>query len=115
MARAHQVRRLRHQLAERTGPRPYRKGAIQPLKAFFLDLAVSRKVETLEGMMSRLPFEPYAPVRRQLLNLVRVVNKARKAAGFEPLAYSCVRMKRRIVRPFETNRPFEGHSDGGAG
>lgn len=85
------------------------------LKAFLLELAVSRKVETLERMMAGLPFEPYAPVRRQLLNLVRVVNKARKAAGFEPLAYSCVRMKRRIVRPFETNRPFEGHSDGGAG
>ncbi len=70
------------------------------LKAYFLDLAVRRKAATLERMVAGLPFEPYAPVRRQLLNLVRAMNKARKAAGFEPLSFSCVRMKRRIVRPF---------------
>ena len=70
------------------------------LKACFLELAVKRKAETLEGMIARLPFEPYAPVRRQILNLVRVMNKARKVAGFEPLSFSCVRMKRRIAKPF---------------
>ncbi len=70
------------------------------LKACFLDLAVKRKAETLEQMMARLPFEPYAPVRRQLLNLVRAVNKARKVKGFKLLAYSCIRTRRRIVRPF---------------
>ena len=70
------------------------------LKATFLELATRRKAETLEGMMSGLPFEPYAPVRRQLLNLVRAMNKARKLAGYGPLSASCLRMKRRIVRPF---------------
>lgn len=79
------------------------------LKAYFLDLALRRRAETLERMVAGLPFEPYAPVRRQLLNLVRAMNKARKVAGFDPLSYSCVRMKRRIVRP------FEGRSGGGAG
>ena len=77
------------------------------LKAYFLDLAVRRKVETLERMIAGLPFEPYAPVRRQLLDLVRAMNKARKVAGFEPVSFSCVRMKRRIVRPFKCRRASE--------
>lgn len=70
------------------------------LKATFLELALRRSSERLERMMATLPFEPYAPVRRQLLGLVRSVNAARKAAGLAPLPYDCVRMKRRIVRPF---------------
>lgn len=48
-----------------------------------------------------LRFEPYAPVRRQLLNLLRTVNRTRKRAGFEPLPVECLRLKRRIYRPFE--------------
>jgi hypothetical protein len=70
------------------------------LKAVFLELALRRSVERLERMIATLPFEPYAPVRRQLLGLVRATNAARKAAGLAPLRYDCVRMKRRIVRPF---------------
>jgi hypothetical protein len=70
------------------------------LKAVFLELALRRSPERLERMISNLPFEPYAPVRRQLLGLVRSVNAVRKAAGLAPLPYECVRMKRRIVRPF---------------
>lgn len=70
------------------------------LKAALLELAPRRPAERLERMIATLPFEPYAPVRRQLLGLVRSVNAARKAAGLAPLGYDCVRMKRRIVRPF---------------
>jgi len=39
------------------------------LKAYFLDLAVHRSPEKLALAFYELPFEPYAPVRRQLLNL----------------------------------------------
>jgi hypothetical protein len=70
------------------------------LKSYFLDLAVRRSAETLGRMIATLPFEPYAPVRRQLFNLLRAVNAARKAAWYEPIPASCLRMKRRIVRPF---------------
>lgn len=73
------------------------------LKAALLELALRRSPERLERMIATLPFEPYAPVRRQLLGLVRAVNAARKTAGLGPLAYDCVRMKRRIVRPFESD------------
>ena len=48
-----------------------------------------------------LRFEPYAPVRRQLLNLLRAVNRARKQAGFEPVPVECLRLKRRIYRPLD--------------
>lgn len=70
------------------------------LKAAFLELAVRRPAERLGRMVATLPFEPYAPVRRQLLGLVRAVNRDRKAAGLEPLPYSCVRTRRRIVKTF---------------
>jgi len=47
-----------------------------------------------------LPFEPYAPVRRQLLNLLRAVNRERGRAGFELLTTSALRLSRRGVKPF---------------
>lgn len=71
-------------------------------KAEFVDLAVSRSVEFLEAKFERLPFEPYAPVRRQLLTMFRAVNRARKEAGLEPISKACLRFKRRIYRPFES-------------
>lgn len=77
------------------------------LKAYFLDLATRRSAATLEAMLRSLPFEPYAPVRRQMLGLVRAVNRSRKAAGFEPVRATCVRLQRRIVRPFEGANPGE--------
>jgi hypothetical protein len=70
------------------------------LKAAFLEYALRRPAERLEGMVSSLPFEPYAPVRRQLLSLVRAMNRARKTAGLKPLSYSCVRLKRDFIRTF---------------
>jgi hypothetical protein len=48
-----------------------------------------------------LPFEPYAPVRRQLLCLWRAVNRQRKAAGLDQVPVTAIRLRRRIVRPFE--------------
>lgn len=71
------------------------------LKAYFLELALHRSAEWLEGELGRLPFEPYAPVRRQLFAVLRAVNRERKTAGFRPVPKSCFRLMRRICRPFE--------------
>jgi hypothetical protein len=71
------------------------------LKAYFLDLAVHRSAENLAEEFARVPYEPYAPVRRQLLNILRAVNRERKRAGFDQLPYSVLRYKRIIVSPFE--------------
>lgn len=71
------------------------------LKAYFLDVAVHRRAERITLELWRVPFEPYAPVRRQLLNLLRLINKARGEAGFEKLSTSVLRYRRMIVKPFE--------------
>jgi len=72
------------------------------VKSYMLGLAAHRAVENLATEFKRLPFEPYAPVRRQLLNILRAVNRARSEAGFEPVPITALRLRRRIVRPFES-------------
>ncbi len=72
------------------------------LTAYFEDVAVHRSVGQLARELADLPFEPYAPVRQQLLNLVRRINQRRKAASMELLTFSVLRYRRRIVRPFGT-------------
>jgi hypothetical protein len=77
------------------------RGEYKRLKAYFLDLAVRRTGPKLEAEFGRLPFEPYAPVRGQLLCILRAVNRARKVAGYEPVPNTCLRLNRRSYRPFE--------------
>lgn len=71
------------------------------LVAHFLELAKHRKAETVSAELSNLPFEPYAPVRRQLLQVLRAVNRARRAMGYELVPLDALRFRRRIVRPFK--------------
>ena len=75
------------------------------VKARFMDLATKRTVGELTSEFSKLPFEPYAPVIRQLFNLLRAVNRARAVAGLEVVPVTALRLKRRIVFPF--GRPEE--------
>jgi hypothetical protein len=70
------------------------------LKAYLTDIAVHRAKEWLEGQFRSLWFEPYAPVRSQLHCLLRKVNGRRRAAQYELLPSSCIRVRRRIVKPF---------------
>lgn len=72
------------------------------LRAYLLSLAVHRSADRLASEFWNVPFEPYAPIRRQLLNLLRLVNQARKLAGYELLSPDVIRYRRRIVRPFES-------------
>src|SRR4051794_3111030 len=74
------------------------------LKAVFLDQALRRPAAELAARLSGIPFEPYAPVRQQLFGILRALNPARKAAGLEPVPSSCIRLTRRIYRPFERRR-----------
>ncbi len=71
------------------------------LKAYFLEVSTRVSAEELARMFWAVPFEPYAPVRVQLWNLLRWVNAARQAAGLEQRPASVIRTKRHIVRPFE--------------
>jgi hypothetical protein len=71
------------------------------LQSLMLDLATHRTVERLRWQFWNLPFEPYAPVRKQLLRLLRQMNAKRKAMGYERIPVEVLRLRRRIVKPFE--------------
>ena len=90
------------------------------LKAFFLDRAAHRSIENLTADFASVPYARYAPVRRQLFNILRAVNESRSRMGYKPLPYSVLKLRRRIYRPFEPldecgadidaacNLPFDG-------
>lgn len=69
-------------------------------KAYLCDLARHWSGDIVAGELAKLPFEPYAPVRGQLLSLWRSVNRVRVERGFEIVPKRVLRLERRIVRPF---------------
>lgn len=72
------------------------------LQAYFIDRATRHSVDRLEKELWKLPYEPYAPVREQLLSLIRDVNNQRKRGGCEDLvSYRAVRLKRLQRKPFD--------------
>ena len=73
------------------------------LKAYFTELALRRPADVVAEELRTLPFEPYAPIRRQLLNLLRGVNHLREQVGHEVLTSSCLRLRRSVYRPFSGN------------
>lgn len=76
------------------------------LRAYFLELAVHRKADYIAEEIQKLPYESYAPVKRQLLYILMAVNKRRKALGLAPVSYKSIRHKRTIYRPFSTEISF---------
>ena len=73
------------------------------LKADFLSLAKKRSwsSDVISAKFYNLPFEPYAPARKQLLQILRQVNKARGLAGMPNISPNVIRFKRKIVKPFD--------------
>jgi hypothetical protein len=78
------------------------RGMFRELKAEFKGAALKEEVHDLRARFRQLPFEPYAPVRRQVIGLLGMVNTARGLAGLEPVALDALRLRRRPVTPFET-------------
>jgi hypothetical protein len=72
----------------------------QRLKGYFVANAINQSAEALASKLFLLPFEPYAPVRQQMLNIMRLMNEVRRRAGKQPLSYDVLRYRRRIVKPF---------------
>jgi hypothetical protein len=70
------------------------------LVAYFERIACHRSEDKLRQELLRIPFEPYAPVRRQLLRILYRVNELRKAAGYSKLDYSSIRYHRQPIKPF---------------
>lgn len=92
----------------RTGKRdPSWHAHVRMDRRFYLDLAerwtrlaAIPSLEPLASAVYHLPVEPYAPIRRQLLLLLRRVNQQRRTAGFAPAPVEVLPLRRRVVRPF---------------
>jgi len=70
------------------------------LKCHFEFMAVHRSPEHLAFEFSKVPFVRYAPIRRQLLNILRSVNKLRQQRGFELLPFHVLDLKRKPIKVF---------------
>ena len=73
------------------------------LQAWFLDTAIRRSAEKVAFDFYRCPFEPYAPVRRQLLGCCAVSMRPENGQANRCCHMLCLPMRRRVVRPFEAN------------
>lgn len=65
-----------------------------------LQFARQREPDRIQQELSLVPFEPYAPVRRQMLALLRTVNRERKRAGLGEIPLTVLRLRRRVIKPF---------------
>lgn len=72
------------------------------LQAEYLTECVRRSAASLALRFYEVGFERYAPIRRQLLILLKRVNAKRKLAGLEPVPTDALSLRRRIVKPFVT-------------
>lgn len=63
-------------------------------------IALAPDADRLFRFWQGLRFEPYAPIRRQLLRLFWRMNDRRKAAGLELVPVRALRMQRRPLSPF---------------
>lgn len=71
------------------------------LKEHFIRLAQRPSPEPAALGFYYLQIEPYAPVRRQLLKILKAANRARKEAGWGRIPEEVLLLRRRVVRPFE--------------
>jgi len=92
------VDRKRHS-SVRINPVQYKQ-----LKSYFTEIATRRSVEQISKELGQLPFEPYAPVRRQMLNIHRAINRNRKKAGLVPVPITVLRLRRHVVKAFDEER-----------
>ena len=76
------------------------EGAYSELKAELLEIAIHRSAEALAARVFALPLQPYGPVYRQMLAVVKAVNVRRKGAGYAPVPLSCVRFRRDLPKHF---------------
>ncbi len=77
------------------------------LRAWFAEQALRQSFQRLAMQLYEIPIAPYAPVRRQMLMILREVNRVRKLAGKRQLPAEILPLRRRVVRPFERSTRAE--------
>lgn len=75
---------------------------LSALHDYMRTLATHASRRVLEDTFVHLPYEPYRPVRKQLLTLLKAVNQHRRNLNLPPVRPESLRRLRRIVRPFGT-------------
>ncbi len=81
------------------------------LKAHFESIAVHRCSDNLAREFAAIPYARYAPIRRQLLNLLRLVNERRKQHALEPLPYTVLNLRRSPVKVYADAIPTARQSE----
>lgn len=76
------------------------KEQIKLLRASFQSVSLKKQADELGKAINALPFERYRGVIRQLFQLVKAVNDVRSPAGLPKVKKSCIRAKRRVLKPF---------------
>ncbi len=70
------------------------------LKAHLVEVGLRRGSRAVEIECGKIPHQPYAPIRRQLCEVLRAVNRARRTAGRDPVATASLPWDRRVIQPF---------------
>lgn len=87
------------------------RNAYYGLRAHIIAVARRRSIENVREEFQKRPFEPYAPVRQQMLAVWRAVNRERRMIGLNLVPIECVPWKRRIVKPFVQETLLTGNPD----
>lgn len=74
------------------------------LKAMFVGLSCRRSETQLGQLFYELPFEPYAPIRRQIAAIWAEVNRRRKRQQLPPVPVEVLPFRTKSVKVFEPNR-----------
>lgn len=77
------------------------RGTCHEMKVYFEEIATAQSVENLCREFRQIDFVVYAPVRRQILRILRAVNRRRRVAGLELVPRHSVWLYRSPVRPFD--------------
>ena len=88
-------------------------GRYKELKAMFVGLACRRSDRQLAQMFYELPFEPYAPVRRQIASIWTTVNQTRKKQRLHQVSSAVLPFRTKSVKVFARNCVLKAWSDQG--
>ena len=80
------------------------KPTYKELKAFMLDRATHRSEKNLSADLAAIPYGRYAPIRRQLLNILRAVNEKRGKAGFEKIPHTALQLRRKPIKIYAESK-----------
>lgn len=81
------------------------KASFRELKGEFLRHARTRSEDWYRMKFYHSGFEPYAPIRKQLLDLLRMVNAARSPHGLSKIQPDCIRYRIEPVKVYEWPEP----------